>query len=214
MQCVCHTWDWSPSLALSPCLLAWRTPPWFSPSIADTQPGVSWDCSGQHNAPCSSTPAQTVTCHTVFWMYNKGGWPQSTCTPTHYICSHIANLLIREATEWSGTLQEYYRHSESPSSSHSSGIMLLLVNLIMKYMKYIGCSIVYNWGFIEEILTCTITNFSQIKHQWVRQTSLTYSTEQPFYPGTPKQGGWTFVISDHLSLITHVTSMSFLLPNR
>lgn len=149
MQCVCHTWDWSPSLALSPCLLAWRTPPWFSPSIADTQPGVSWDCSGQHNAPCSSTPAQTVTCHTVFWMYNKGGWPQSTCTPTHYICGHIANLLIREATEWSGTLQEYYRHSVSPSSSHSSGIMLLLVNLIMKYMKYIGCSIVYNWGFLR-----------------------------------------------------------------
>lgn len=101
--------------------------------------------STMHHVPQHLHRQSHVTLY--FGCTTKGVGHSQHAHPTHYICSHTANLLFREAPEWSGTLQEYYRHSVSPSSSHSSGIMLLLVNLIMKYMKYIGCSIVYNWGF-------------------------------------------------------------------
>lgn len=62
--------------------------------------------------------------------------------------------------------QEHYRNTTGTVCLyHPLTLLGLLVNLIMKDIKYIGCSIVYNWGFIEEILTCTITNIRQIKHQ-------------------------------------------------
>lgn len=89
--------------------------------------------STMHHVPQHLHRQSHVTLY--FLCTTKGGCPQSTHTPTHYISSHISNRLSTEATEWSWTLQEYCRHSVSLWSSHCSGIMLLFANSIMKSIK-------------------------------------------------------------------------------